>query len=185
MREPDPLGRPGGLGHQLDGLVVGGDEDVDRLGAERLGGRAAPLDPPHRHPEQVRVDQRVGLGDHQRHGDPPVRPVDGEQPPPADVEGAGQQGEDHEDPYPEELHGAPGALLWRVGAVRVWVARRFGHASVLSRGVSGHPAGPRCGTQDGRIQADSGSRWSRTAVMSSRMPCFPRRSQSFFTAVSG
>jgi hypothetical protein len=74
VRVPDVAGRERGGHDELDVLVVGRHEDVDRRGRVGWLRLAALLDPPHRDPEQERVDEAVGLGEHQRYGDPPHRP---------------------------------------------------------------------------------------------------------------
>ena len=62
---------------------------VSVLGRRRRG--AAPLQAPHRQAEEAGVDEAVGLGDHQRDGDPPGRPVDRAGVAPGDVPDAQQQ----------------------------------------------------------------------------------------------
>ena len=87
---------------EVDRLVVGGDEDVDRCaernGIRQLAGACAP----HRESEQAHVDQAVGLRYHERHRDPPGVPVEREQPAPGDVVHAKDHSHDNEDPQDQE-----------------------------------------------------------------------------------
>ena len=80
----DGLRGPRRSQHQIERFVVGGDENVNDEAFGGLGWHAFLL-PSHREAEQERIDQRVGLGQHEGDRDPPRVPVDREQPAPDDV----------------------------------------------------------------------------------------------------
>ena len=71
MRVTDALGRLSSAANELDLFVVRRDEDVNGQTGGRRRRRRARLRSPQREPEEEHIDERVGLGKHQRNRDPP------------------------------------------------------------------------------------------------------------------
>jgi hypothetical protein len=109
VRVPDFLGGQGRGHDHVQVFVVRGDEDINGGIGGRRGCCLADLELPHGHTEQHHVDQAVGLGHHQRHGNPPGIPVERGRPAPAHVVQAQDDGQNHHQAGPETRHTVAGS----------------------------------------------------------------------------